>query len=89
MDLNESLFKLDFNFETICSNLNAINGDPIESKDDLIWLLDEVLDRVIVTIEGVEYYEEDTCFLNYDDVDDLIDIVREKFEGLKEKIAVE
>ena len=70
MDLNESLFKLDFNFETICSNLNAINEDPIESTEDLIWLLDEVLNRVIVTIEGVEYYEEDTCFLNYDDVDD-------------------
>jgi hypothetical protein len=78
---------LDFNFETICSNLNAINGDPIESTEDLIWLLDEVLDRVIVTIEGVEYYEEDTCFLNYDDVDDLIDMVREKFEGLKEIIV--
>lgn len=52
------------------------------------WLLDEVLDRVIVTIEGVEYYEEDTCFLNYDDVDDLIDMVREKFEGLKEIIEL-
>ena len=34
-NLNESLFKLDFNFETICSNLNAINGDPIESTEDL------------------------------------------------------
>jgi hypothetical protein len=87
-NLNESLFKLDFNFETICSNLNAINEDPIESTEDLIWLLDEVLNRVIVTIEGVEYYEEDTCFLNYDDVDDLIDMIREKFEGLKEIIEI-
>ena len=87
-NLNESLFKLDFNFETICSNLNAKNGDQIESKEDLIWLLDEVLDRVIVTIEKVEYYEEDTCFLNYDDVDDLIDMVKEKFEGLKEIIEL-
>jgi len=75
---------LDFNFETIWHNLKAINADPIESKEDLIWLLDEVLDRVIVTIESVEYYENDTRFIDYDHIDVLINLVREKFEGLKE-----
>ena len=75
---------MDFNFETIWHNLKAINADPIESKEDLIWLLDEVLDRVIVTIESVEYYENDTRFIDYDHIDVLINLVREKFEGLKE-----
>lgn len=84
--INESLFKLDFNFETICYNVQSIDGDPIETKEDLTWLLDEILDRVIVTIEAVEYYEDDTRFNGYDDIDDLINLVREKFEGLKEII---
>lgn len=84
--INESLFKLDFNFETICYNVQSIDGDPIETKEDLTWLLDEILDRVIVTIEAVEYYEDDTRFNDYDDIDDLINLVREKFEGLKEII---
>lgn len=82
--INESLFKLDFNFETICYNVQSIDGDPIETKEDLTWLLDEVLDRVIVTIESVEYYENDTRFIDYDHIDVLINLVREKFEGLKE-----
>ena len=85
-ELNESLFKLDFNFETIWYNLKATNADPIESKEDLMWLLDEVLDRVIVTIEAVEFYEDDTRFIDHDDIDVLINLVREKFEGLKERI---
>lgn len=84
--INESLFKLDFNFETICYNVQSIDGDPIETKEDLTWLLDEILDRVIVTIEAVEYYEDDTRFNGYADIDDLINLVREKFEGLKEII---
>ena len=84
--INESLFKLDFNFETICYNVQSIDGDPIETKEDLTWLLDEILDRVIVTIEAVEYYEDDTRFNGYEDIDDLINLVREKFEGLKEII---
>lgn len=85
-DLNESVFKLMFNFENIDSNIKANNGDPIESVDDLIWILEEILDRVISTIESVEYYEEDTRFEDYDDIDDLINAVKEKFEDLKEII---
>jgi tetratricopeptide (TPR) repeat protein len=85
-NLNESVFRLMFNFENIDSNIKANNGEPIESKDDLIWILEEILDRVISTIEAVEYYEEDTRFEDYDDIDDLINAVKEKFEDLKEII---
>lgn len=84
--LIESVFKLNFNLENINLNLKRINADPIKSKEDLIWILEEILERVILTIESVEYYEEDTRFIGYNDIDDLIIAVKEKFEYLKEII---
>jgi hypothetical protein len=77
----QSKFQLVFDFESIFSGLE----DPLESIDDLTYFLEEICTKTVETIEHFDQYEDDTNFTKYDDVDDLIDKVKTRFNELIEK----
>lgn len=80
----ESFFQLVFNFESIGASLPEKYS--IECKDHLIFLLDEITEKVIETIYHTINYEPDIRFNNYDRVEDLINEVKEKVIALHEVI---
>jgi len=80
--MSESKFQLIFDLERIFTYLK---DDLHEIDNPLEFIFEEICTKTIETIEIFEYYEEDTWFSKYGDVDELIVKVKAQFSELIEK----
>ena len=79
--MSESKFQLIFDLERVFTNME----EYLLSIEELKFILEEICNKTVKTLEIFEYYEDDTSFFKYGDVDDLIEKVKAKFDELIEQ----